>query len=65
MRKEDFREIAKYLWDMNKECLDKTGYNISVKDIKEHLESDEFIEKFGKITIDEFVLFGILYATIF
>lgn len=53
----DIRGAKKYLKEMNELCKEQTGgYEMTLYDIEEHLESQEFIEKFGRIQILDLVI---------
>lgn len=40
-------ELKKYLREMQALCLNETGHCMGIEDIQGHIESEEFINKFG------------------
>ena len=52
----DIKGAKKYLAEMNELCKEQTGHKMNLQDIEGHLESQEFIERFGRIQFLDLVI---------
>ena len=49
----DFSGIREYLIEQEAKCINESGYEMSMDDIAGHIQSPEFVKKFGIITLEQ------------
>lgn len=49
----DFSGIREYLIEQEAKCINESGYEMSMDDIAGHIQSPEFVQKFGIITLEQ------------